>query len=119
VLAVRPEKLYVVFVAPDMFAQVALSGDDCHWNVIPPSVVYPETLRLNVADEPPNVGLIDAVPAVGTPEQGLTPLPVNGTVTGQPSPPPVKVILPLYAVTLVGVNLTYIGVAVNPGTVNE
>ena len=108
-----PVKVCVIFVAPDILVQVVLSGEDCHWKVMPPVVEYPPNERLNVVALPPYVGVTVAVPAVGVPLHGFAPIPLRGIFIVAPRPPPVMVILPLYEVTAVGRKRTYKESALN------
>jgi len=54
---------------------------------------------------PPEVGDMDAVPAVGVPEHAVVvPVPPTATLTALLSPPPVIASVPLYVAEAVGVN---------------
>ena len=56
-------------MAPEILVQVALSGDDCHWKVMPDATVKPVSVSVKVVPGLPDVGERFVVPAVGEPEQ--------------------------------------------------
>ena len=72
----------------------------------------PDTLSVIPVVVPADEGVIDAVPAVGVPEQIAEPVPDTGILTVLARPPPVIVMFPLTAPALVGLNLQ----RTNPGT---
>ena len=59
----------VLNVAPEIFDQVELSGDDCHWKVIPDVSEYPASPKVKGVAPAPMEGDTDAVPATGVPVQ--------------------------------------------------
>jgi hypothetical protein len=114
-----PVKLYVVDVAPETSVHVDPSSDDCHWKLMLPATVNPVDASVNVVVLLPAVGLIVAVPGVGVPEHGRTPVPSTATFIVDGMPPPSIVTLPLYTVVAVGANLTCMVVPTHPDGVNE
>lgn len=94
VFPVRPVYIYVGVLAPGILVNGPVAeGPDCHWYVMPPAEVAPVRLSVNDVVALPDVGVIDAVPAVGVPEHAEAPVPVTATLYVDVKPPPVIAIL--------------------------